>query len=245
MGGMDLHTENKIRIQKYLSDIGIMSRRAAEREIASGNITVNGIVAKLGDKIDPANDAILINNLPVSEQHKKYYILLNKPIGYITTMKDEFGRKTITELLKDIPCRIYPVGRLDAQSEGALICTNDGEFANKVIHPSFDSEKTYLVYSNTVVTDEQITFLNNLRKLDNETIRPVETKIIKKAEHYSIIEFKLHEGKNRQIRRMCEKANINIMQLKRTSVGKVSLGNLPSGKWRSLTSDEIKSFGVK
>lgn len=240
-----MQNEKLIRIQKYISDIGIMSRRAAEKEIIAGSITVNGEKAKLGDKINPQIDAVMIKGRPVIQNNKKFYVLLNKPTGYITTLKDEFGRKTITELLKEFPCRIYPVGRLDAQSEGALICTNDGDFANKVIHPSYSHEKIYHVYVSGNVSQQQIIFLNELRQLDDDEISKVEVRILKSTENHTVVEFKLNEGKNRQIRRMCEKAEMKIMQLKRISVGKVRLGNLPSGEWRHLTSDEIKSFGYK
>lgn len=241
----DKMVKTQIRIQKYLSDMGVMSRRAAEKEIVSGNITVNGIVAQLGDKISPESDAILIKGKPILLQNKKFYILLNKPAGYITTMKDDFGRKTVVELLKAFPCRLYPVGRLDANSEGALICTNDGDFANKVIHPSFSHSKVYHVYATGEISHDKILFLNELRRLDDEKISPVEVKIIKSYDTHTVLEFKLQEGKNRQIRRMCQKADINVMQLKRISIGKVTLKNLPSGEWRHLTSEEIKSFGFK
>jgi len=234
-----------VRIQKYISDKGVMSRRAAEREIELGNITVNGSVAKLGDKIDPSSDILLWNEEPICEQNKKYYILLNKPTGYITSMEDGFGRKTVTELVKDIPCRIYPAGRLDLSSEGALIITNDGDFANSVIHPSFVHEKIYHIYAFGKVTKEQVSLLSEMRDLDGVKISQVGVRILRLYENHTILEFKLNEGKNRQIRRMCEKVDIKIMQLKRISIGKVHIGNLSSGEWRYLTSEEIKSFGRK
>lgn len=233
---------NTIRIQKYISDMGVMSRRAAEKEIASGNITLNGKAVKLGDKIDPKTDALLWKGKPIIEQNKKYYILLNKPSGYITSMKDEFGRKTVTSLLKDIPYRIYPVGRLDYLSEGALICTNDGEFANNVIHPSHAHEKKYIVNAMGDVSSQQLENVNSMKSLDGENIFPVTVKIIKKSDKHTVLQFTLTEGKNRQIRRMCEIANIKVMQLKRVSIGNVKLGPLPVGSWRFLTSEEIKSF---
>ena len=234
-----------IRIQKYISDKGVMSRRAAEKEIDLGNITVNGIVASLGDKMDPLVDVLLWKGKPIEEQNKKYYILLNKPTGYITSMSDNFGRKTVTELVKDIPGRVYPAGRLDYASEGALILTNDGDFANKVIHPSFSHEKIYHVYVHGRVSKEQIAFLCEMKKLDEEDISPVAVKQLRSYDTHAVLEFKLNEGKNRQIRRMCESAEIKIMQLKRVSIGKVHVGDLPSGAWRHLTSDEIRSFGRK
>ncbi len=243
IGGMDVQEIKLIRIQKYLSDMGIMSRRAAEKEIEKGNVTVNGIRANVGDKIDPANDALLLNGKPIAEQNKKYYVLLNKPAGYITSMSDEFGRKTVNDLLKDIPCRVYPAGRLDASSEGALICTNDGDFANRVIHPSNSHEKVYHVYAEGRVAKEKLHLLSELRRIDNVKIAPVGVKQLRAYPTHTIIEFRLTEGKNRQIRRMCEIAEIKIMQLKRISVGAVHLGDLSSGSWRPLTSAEIKSFG--
>ncbi len=219
-----------------------MSRRSAEKEILKGSITVNGEIAFLGQKIDPNKDALLLNGKPIVEQTKKYYILLNKPTGYITSMKDDFGRKTVNELLSDIPCRVYPAGRLDAQSEGALICTNDGDFANRIIHPSHSHEKVYHVYAKGSVDNDSLTVVEELRNLGDEKIAPVGVKLLRVSENHSVVEFRLIEGKNRQIRRMCDIANIKIMQLKRVSVGCVSLGDLPSGQWRHLTSAEIKSF---
>ncbi len=234
-----------VRIQKYISDKGVMSRRAAEKEIELGNITVNGLVAKLGDKIDPSVDILLWNEKPIIEQNKKYYVLLNKPTGYITSMKDGFGRKTVTDLVSEIPCRLYPAGRLDFSSEGALIMTNDGEFANKVIHPSYSHEKVYHVYSYGKITKEQIFLLSEMTEIDGERISQVGVRILRSYENHTVLEFKLNEGKNRQIRRMCEKAEIKIMQLKRISIGKVHIGNLSSGEWRHLNSEEIKSFVKK
>ena len=238
----DKISDKLVRVQKYISDMGVMSRRAAEKEILAGNITINGVVADLGDKINPETDAVLLKGKPIAEQNKKFYVLLNKPSGYITTMKDEFDRKVVTDLLKEIPCRIYPVGRLDYLSEGALICTNDGDFANRVIHPSKQHDKKYTVNVQGRVTESQLEKLNSMKTLDGERIQPVDVKIVKIKDSHTVLQFILREGRNRQIRRMCEAVDLKIMQLKRISIGAVSLGQLPSGQWRFLTSDEIKSF---
>ena len=228
-----------VRIQKYLSDCGVMSRRAAEKAIERGEIEINGIKAQIGDKIDENGDAVTYLGKPVERQAKKLYILLNKPAGYVTTMSDELGRKTVSDLLKDVPARVYPVGRLDKNSEGALICTNDGEFANRLMHPSGMKKKVYLVYVRGNVSNNAISALQSMKALeDGEPIAPVKVILLQRSPDFSILRFELIQGKNRQIRRMCERCSLSIMQLRRISIGGIQLGELASGKWRALTKEE-------
>lgn len=220
-----------------------MSRRAAEKAIDRGEIEINGIKAQLGDKVDENSDAVTYRGKPVERQSKKLYILLNKPAGYVTTMSDELGRKTVSDLLKDVPGRVYPVGRLDKNSEGALICTNDGEFANKLMHPSGMKKKIYLVYIRGNISNNAISALQSMRTLDDgEQIAPVKVQLLQRNQDFSVLRFELIQGKNRQIRRMCEKCSLSIMQLKRVSIGGVQLGELSSGKWRTLTKEEKESI---
>lgn len=236
----------KIRLQKYFTDCGVMSRRAAEAEIENGNVTVNGVVALLGDKIDPENDTVhWKGQLIKSGALHRTYIMLNKPMGYVTTMADEKGRKTAAELVSDVPCRVYPVGRLDMYSEGLLLFTDDGELANKLTHPSHKVYKKYLVKVKGSISRDQFKTLTSPMELDGYKLKPIEAKILKNGETdregnlYSTLGIILHEGRNRQIRRMCEKSGIVIMRLRRIAVGDIKLGELETGKWRYLTDDEI------
>ncbi len=224
-----------------------MSRRAAEKEIEAGNVTVNGSVATLGDRIDPEIDTVRLNgNLvsPVSQGHT--YIALNKPMGYVTTMSDEKGRKTAASLVEDLGKRVYPVGRLDMYSEGLLLFTDDGDLANKLTHPSHDFSKKYLVKVKGVCTEEDIKKLLSPMELDGYVLRPIKASVIasgrtdREGNVYSTIAITLFEGRNRQIRRMCEKCGITIMRLRRVAVGDINIDDLPLGKWRYLTDKEIE-----
>jgi len=237
---------DKIRLQKYFTDCGVMSRRAAEAEIMLGNVTVNGITASVGDKIDPENDIVEWNGRIVkSGALHRTYIMLNKPLGFITTMADEKSRKTAAELVVDVGTRVYPVGRLDMYSEGLLLFTDDGELANKLTHPSHRIPKIYLVKVKGNVTEEQYTTLTSPMELDGYDLKPIDVRVIKKGavdsdgNEYSTLKITLYEGRNRQIRRMCEKSNIVVMRLKRVAIGDVKIGKLESGQWRYLTEDEI------
>ena len=236
----------KIRLQKYISLCGIMSRRGAEDEIAAGHVTVNGVTASLGDKVDPELDTVRLKGKTVSPKARNNtYIMLNKPMGYVTTMSDEKGRKCTLDLTSDCGVRVYPVGRLDMYSEGLLICTDDGELANRLMHPSHSFEKVYKVKVKGAVTDENIANLTAPMELDGYRLRPVEVKVISSGRRdragsvYSTLLITLHEGRNRQIRRMCENCGISVMRLKRVAIGKIELGKLESGKWRHLTEEEI------
>ncbi len=235
---------NKIymRLQKYVADCGLMSRRAAEKEIEAGSFTVNGSVAVIGQQIDPENDIIKYKGTRVRSGGRKYYIALNKPAGYVTTASDEMGRNNVCELTADINARLYPVGRLDKNSEGLLIMTNDGEFAQKIMHPRYHLKKQYLVVTRGYCTNSQADAIRNMKLLEGEPIKPVEIRIVDRSETASKLMFVLSEGKNRQIRRMCEQVDLTVMQLRRIAIGNVRLGTLEPGCHRNLTKDEIKEL---
>ena len=228
----------KDRLQKIISAHGAASRRAAEKMIAEGRIAVNGITASLGDSADPETDEITIDGAPLKKQDEAIYIALNKPKGYITTVKDDRGRPTVMELVSDCGCRVYPIGRLDADSQGLILLTNDGELANKLCHPSGEKEKRYIV---TVRGDGEraLETLNGPMEIDGYTIRPAKVRITGKSRKYYTMEFILKEGRNRQIRKMCSKCRLHVVSLVRTEYAGISLGDLPEGKWRKLNPEEI------
>ncbi len=233
----------KIRLQKFIADCGVMSRRAAEKAIEAGEVLVNGVVAVIGDKIDPIKDKILCKGAPVGK-HRSFrytYVMLNKPTGYVTTMNDEKGRKTVAELVSEVPNRIYPVGRLDMNSEGLLIMTNDGELTNALTHPRHLIPKIYNVKVEGDITRAKVTELACLTEIDGVKIMPVQCGIIRHNEKTSVIEMILYEGKNRQIRRMCEAVGLNVKGLKRVALGELLLDVKP-GTWRYLTLDEVKAL---
>ena len=229
-----------IRLQKYISECGLMSRRAAEKEILSGNVTVNGEPAVLGSSINPQKDKVRYKNRPVvrKDRGKKVYIMLNKPAGYVTTMSDEKGRKCVASLVSDVGCRVYPVGRLDLASEGLLIMTNDGELANKLMHPKHRIPKIYHVRLDCEITPEQLKELSGKMEIDGYEIQPVECEVITRKEGRTTVRMTLYEGRNRQIRKMCEKVGLRILRLRRVAVGDITLGDLKPGKWRWLTKSQ-------
>ncbi len=231
-----------IKLQKYVSDCGLMSRRAAEREIEAGNFTVNGETATLGMRIDPNNDAVLYKGKSVvASGERKVYIILNKPKGVVTTMSDEKGRKTVSDIV-DVGTRVYPVGRLDLNSEGLLLMTNDGELTNAITHPSGNIKKIYSVTTKGKIENEELDRLRAVRELDGERIAPVGVELVSRNETYSVVRFTLSEGKNREIRRICEQVGVVITKLKRISLGPIQLGNLKTGEYRELTGSELKSL---
>ena len=238
----------KIRLQKIFTDFGIMSRRAAEREIEEGHVTVNGETAKLGDKADPSADDIRLNGKKIKSGtlREKTYIVLNKPLGYVTTAKDEKGRESVIDLIGDVGTRVYPVGRLDMFSEGLLLLTDDGDLTNKMTHPSGKLNKVYTVKIKGYVSDADLDALKAPMKLDGYKLRPVGVRLISRGKtdragvEYSSLEFTLTEGRNRQIRRMCEKCSLTVMSLCRVRIGEIELGNLPSGEWRYLSEGELQ-----
>ena len=229
----------ELRIQKYVSDCGLMSRRAAEREIESGHFTVNGKKATIGQKIDPSHDTVEYKGKALKGRQKKQYVMLYKPRGYVTTMNDEEGRKCLPELLTDIPERVYPCGRLDMDSEGLLILTNDGEVANKLMHPKHHVDKIYHVKIKGEISPEKLELLCSPMEIDGYKIKPVRVSIIERKEGSTILKFVLNEGRNRQIRKMCEQADINITRLKRIAVGELNIGMLSPGKWKYMNYNEI------
>lgn len=230
-----------VRLQKYMADLGIASRRKSEQMIADGMVKVNGRVATIGDKVNPKKDKVTVKGRKIAAgaRAKRYYIMLNKPRGYVTTMSDEMGRKCVAELVKDIPARIYPVGRLDRDSEGLLLMTNDGEFANKVTHPSKHVYKVYRVTVRPAINEEQLVEMSSGMVIDGRKTAPAEVRVVQREEARCVLEIILREGRNRQIRKMCEQLGLEVPRLKRIAVGQVKLGGLKSGAWRELTKDEV------
>lgn len=232
----------KIRLQKIIADSGYCSRRKAEEYISQGIVTVNGRACSLGDKADPRTDLIRVGDYTLpAERAEKRYIMLNKPRGYVTTMQDEKGRKIAAELIKDIPERLYPVGRLDRNSEGLLLFTNDGEFANDIMHPSRHISKTYRVTIDGKVTETQLAQLMAGVELDDGTVTlPCVVEVITEEQERTVLRFVIKQGLNRQIRRMCAAVGLNVGRLRRVAVGGVKLGMLKPGEWRDLTKDELR-----
>ena len=229
------------RLQKILSARGIASRRKAEEMIRSGLVTVNGVAAELGDTADPDKDDICINGRPLPAPQKPVYILLHKPRGYVTTLSDEKGRPDAAQLVSDCGVRVYPVGRLDMDSEGLLLFTNDGTVANALTHPGHEVEKIYDVWVTgfTPAAEEK---LKRPITLDGYRIRPPKVELISVKVGNARFRITIHEGRNRQIRRMCEAAGMHCTRLRRVQEGSLKLGDLPKGKWRYLTSDEVASL---
>lgn len=231
--------EVKIRLQKHLSTCGIASRRKAEEMILAGKVKVNGRIATLGDKVDPRRDKIMIAGKRVALAPDKMYVMLHKPRGYVTTLHDEHDRRCVAELVEDCGQRLFPVGRLDKDSEGLLIMTNDGELSNLLTHPSRHVSKVYRVTVREKVTEEQLLKLTAGIVLDGKKTAPCEVKIIQKEDNRTVLSFTIFEGRNRQIRRMCEQVGLNVIRLKRMSMAGVKLGMLPTGKWRELNEKEL------
>ena len=230
----------KIRLQKYIADAGIMSRRAAEEEIKNGNVSVNGHVANLGMKIDPKNDTISYRGQKIKYQKKVYtYIMMNKPRGYLCSTSDDRGRKCVTDLLDGVKTRVYPVGRLDLISEGILLLTDDGELKNRLTHPRHAIGKIYRVKVAEKVSDEQIEILSSPLVIDDYKIQPVEVTVSGEDETGTVLKMTLFEGRNRQIRKMCEIAGLTVKRLSRISIGNLKLDGLPVGKWRYLEDFEV------
>ena len=229
----------KIRLQKYFSDCGVTSRRTAEAAIEAGEVTVNGRVASLGDKIDPEHDVVVYQGDPVRPRRKEYtYLMLNKPRGYLTSMTDPRGRKCVTDLLNGVHVRVYPVGRLDLISEGLLLLTDDGDLANKLTHPRHSVPKSYRVKVAGEVSLDQLTILRSPLELDGKPILPVNVSIHHIDETGTVLKMDLYEGRNRQIRRMCEAAGLTVKRLNRVSIGQLKLNGLSVGRWRYLTEEE-------
>ena len=229
------------RLQKILSARGVASRRKAEEMIEQGLVTVNGAVARLGDTADADKDEILVAGKPLPEQERYIYLLLNKPRGYVTTLSDEKGRPNAAQLVADCGTRVYPVGRLDMDSEGLLLFTNDGEFANALMHPKHEVKKTYDVWVTGYVPGAEARLSRSIT-LDGYTIRPPKVKLIRAEGQKAKFQVTIHEGRNRQVRRMCEAAGMHCTRLRRIKEGSLALGELPLGKWRYLTPEEVAAL---
>ncbi len=231
-----------MRIQKYLADCGIASRRASEKLVEQGKVTINGVTAQIGQDVDPSNDKVCYNGKTVKYTENKIYIMLYKPTGVVSTSSDDRGRKTVIELLKnDIEHRVFCVGRLDYNTEGLLLLTNDGEFSNKITHPANKIEKTYLArVKGGLVTKDDIFRLRNGVVLEDGKTAPAKVFVEDVyPDNTTLLKIIIREGKNRQVRRMCDAINHPVVDLKRTEIGGLQLGNLPYGKWRYLTKPEI------
>lgn len=234
----------KIRIQKIMSDCGVCSRRKAEEYIAAGRVKVNGRPCKLGDKALPGKDLITLDGEKINIPKKKqlYYIMLHKPRGYVTTMNDELDRRCVTELLEDFPERVYPVGRLDKNSEGLLLLTNDGNFANDIMHPSRHISKTYRVTVRPDINDDQLVKLSTGVEIDGRMTNECSVIVLDKQPNRVVLQMTIHEGRNRQIRKMCEAVGLEVARLKRTAIGPIKLGMLQPGEYRELTSEELRAI---
>ena len=233
---------NTVRLQKFLADNGVASRRKSEDLIEQGKVKVNGRVAMIGDKVDPVRDKVSVRGKTVVATKEKFYIMLHKPRGFITTMSDERDRKCVAQLVKDVPLKVYPVGRLDRNSEGLLFLTNDGDFANHLTHPSSHVNKTYRVTVAGKVSEEQIVKMATGIDIDSDgrLTLPCDVFVIERKEDRTVLNFIISEGRNRQIRKMCEKVGLNVLRLKRTEIAGVKLGMLGQGKWRELNEKELK-----
>ncbi len=230
-------------LQKYFSMCSVASRRKSEQFIVDGKVKINGKVAQLGDRVIPEVDKVFLDGKLIEyDVGDKCYIMLNKPRGFVTTMSDERGRKCVADLVTDIPVRIFPVGRLDKDSEGLLIMTNDGNFANSLIHPSKNIWKTYRVTVRPGLTENQLTRLCVGMEIDNKPTEPARINVLTQEKNRVVMEISIKEGRNRQIRKMCEAVGLEVARLKRISIGALKLGMLQPGKWRNLTKEEIKMF---
>lgn len=228
------------RLQKIISDYGLASRRAAEKMIEQGRVTVNSETAKLGDKADPVTDKIEVDGKEIEARPERVYIMLNKPRGYVTTRSDERGRKKVTDLLGGFSVTVYPVGRLDMYSEGLLLLTNDGELANRLMHPSFQVLKTYRVW----VSGEDVSAAEDVLKgdlyIDGQKLNRAKVRLVRDSGNTGIYDITISEGKNRQIRKMCSMAGLTVSKLVRVSESGLELGQLPKGTWRFLTDSEVE-----
>ena len=234
----------EVRLQKFLAESGVASRRKSEELIDQGKVKVNGRVAMIGDKIDPKKDTVTVSGKKIVKTKTFTYIVLHKPRGFITTMSDEKDRKCVAELIKDVDGRVYPVGRIDKDSEGMLLFTNDGAFANAMTHPTKHVPKTYRVTVRPSISEEQITALTQGVIIEDRKTAPAEVRVVTKEEGRVVLEIILYEGRNRQIRKMCEEVGLEVARLKRTQIGSIKLGMLKQGSWRHLTEDEVRKLMI-
>jgi 23S rRNA pseudouridine2605 synthase len=219
-----------------------MSRRAAEECIEQGRVTVNGRVVTLGERADAETDEIRVDGKPLPNAGRKRYVMLHKPRGYVTTLSDEQGRRCVTELLRDIPERVYPVGRLDMDSEGLLLLTNDGDFANRLTHPSHEVDKCYRTWVRGAEVETGVELMRHPMRIDGYTIAPAAVVIRERFAGGAVLDITIHEGRNRQVRKMCEQAGLRVTRLVRIREGTLTLGDLPHGRWRDLSADEVQKL---
>ena len=232
------------RLQKLLSAAGVCSRRAAEDYIAAGRVTVNGAPAVIGQKADPDRDEILVDGAPLARPEGHVYLMLNKPRGYVTTLSDEKGRRTVADLVADCGVRVYPVGRLDIDSEGLLLLTNDGAWMDRLLHPSREVDKTYegSVWGPVAGAAAR---LAALRDIGGEPIAPARVETLRQTARTAVLSVTIHQGKNRQVRRMCAACGLTVKRLRRVREGSLMIGDLPPGKWRYLTDREAREIGTR
>lgn len=235
---------NEVRLQKFMAEQGVASRRKSEELILAGKVKVNGHVAQIGMKINPRKDLVTVGKQKLTnvKNRKMVYIMLNKPRGYVTTVSDELGRKTVMDLLPDFGVRIYPVGRLDKDSEGLLLLTNDGSFTNCMTHPSHEYAKVYRVTVRPAVDDNILYNLRNGIEINGRVTAPCDVTVLTEEENRVVLEFVLHEGRNRQIRKMCESQGLEVARLKRISIGPIKLGMLKQGDYRELSEQDVKKL---
>jgi len=232
-----------IRLQKYLAQCGVASRRAAEKMISDGRIAVNGsVITQMGVQVDEAMDDIRVDGIPVHPEETKHYIAYYKPVGEVTTVSDPEGRSTVMDKFRDYPVRLFPVGRLDYDSEGLLLLTNDGDMMNHVLHPSRLVNKVYLTKVSNHVSKEEIISLRKGVMVDGKMTSPASVRLIRENTFDTVLLISIHEGRNRQVRRMIDAIGHQVVSLKRVGFGPVSLGNLPAGMWRHLTPEEVEKL---
>ena len=234
-----------IRISKYFTDCGVMSRRAADAAVEAGEVKVNGEVAILGQKVTPGKDTVTWKGkkiAPAAAEQQKICIMLNKPRGYLTTLSDDKGRHTVAELVADAGVRLYPIGRLDMDSDGLLLMTNDGQLANKLAHPSHETDKIYLAYVDGNPTTEQMTNMTRPIEIDGRMTSPATVRKAASGGEIAVLEVTIHDGRNRQVRRLCEREGLVVRKLTRVAEGSLELGHLEVGKWRRLTQKEIRKL---
>lgn len=229
------------RLQKILASRGVASRRKAEELITQGRVTCNGQLSRLGDSADPETDVILLDGKPLPSRKDYVYIMLNKPRGFVTTLSDEKGRRNVAELVTDCAVRVYPIGRLDMDSEGLLLLTNDGDFANYLMHPKHEIEKVYEVWVTGFQTGGEV-LLRRPITLDGYIIRPPKVTLLSRDQDKAVLSVTIHEGRNRQVRRMCQAAGMTVTRLRRVAEDFLELGKLPLGKWRHLTEEEVAAL---
>lgn len=235
-----MEVNEEMRLQKYLARCGVASRRACEKLIEQGKVAVNGtVVTTLGSKVIPG-DTVTVDGLPVKEESKKVYIMLNKPEGYVTTVSDEHDRRTVMELIEDVHQRVYPVGRLDFNTEGLLLMSNDGDFTMKVTHPSHKMDKVYQAVVSGVPSHFDIEKLERGVYIDGVKTAKAKANLISAEGGRALVELTIHEGRNRQVRKMFDAIGYPVVKLKRVAIGNITLGNLPLGKWRHLNPNEVK-----